>query len=96
MYSTIQNSRLLNFMNEQIELWQHNKSFVSTTMFVAHLHARLLKVLSLNLKLIAQFSISKRRHLEDLKNAALLKVLKLSGYQSLKAVRKVIGNVLRH
>ena len=59
-------------MRQQIQLWQHSKSLVNTIMFVVRLHQKLLKVLSLNLKLEAQFSISKM-YLRDLKTAALLK-----------------------
>ena len=62
-------------MGQQIQLCQHNENYVIAVMFVAHLHSRLLKVFSLNLKLKAPFSISKKGHLGDLKNAALLEYI---------------------
>ena len=81
MYSTMEKVKIVDFYEGTYQLWQHNESFISTIIFVIRLHPRLLKVLSLNLKLYAQFSISKEGHLADLKNASLLKILKLSGTQ---------------
>ena len=52
-------------MRQQIQLWQHSKIFASTIMFVVRLHLRLLKLLSFNLILKAQFSISKKGHVGD-------------------------------
>ena len=57
-------------------------------MFIVRLHPRLLKIL-LNLILNAHFSVSKEGHLGDLKNAALLKILKLFRLSVIEDTRKI-------
>ena len=95
MHCALKESRLLKFMRRQIQLWQHNESFVRTIMFVGRLHPRLFKTSSL--KKTKDFILNQQKvAFGRLKNVALLKILKLSDYQSLNTIRKVIGSVLRH
>ena len=44
MYCTLEKVKIAGFMRQQIQLWQHNESFVSNIMFVARLHCSIIVI----------------------------------------------------
>ena len=53
-------------MGQQIQLWQHNDSIVSTIMVIVRLHPRLLKVVFVKFKTKGSVLNQQKGHLRDL------------------------------
>ena len=89
-------SRLLRFMRQQIQLWQHYEGFASTIMFVVRLHPRLLKVLPLNLKTRGSVLNQQKRVFERPKESRPVENIETVRLSVIETLRKHIGNVIRH
>ena len=96
MYSILEKVKIVEFYEETNSVVATQRKFCHHYNVRRSPSSKTVKNIVAKFKTKAQNSISTKGHLGVPRNAALWKILKLSGCQSLKTLRKVIGNVLIH